>query len=165
MPSRPNELDLDCAFWAALEADASFRGWLLQRTKFGLRDLELVTDEKWHQRWYRDPETGKDSESDILLLWRDRSADERLALHIENKPAHGAWEPSQAVNYRRRAENRKSAWRYVDYEVVLMAPAAFLARHLEEVAHFDFVLTYEEIGVFVPAFASATCAAADSTAS
>lgn len=155
MPSTPNELELDHMFWSALESDGACREWLLKRTKFSVPDLELVTDEKWHQRWYRDPESSKDSETDILLMWRDVQSGERVALHIENKPAHRKWEPLQASNYRRRAENRKQAWRYVDFEVVLLAPSAFIARHFDEAAQFDFVITYEEISQFVPAFGAA----------
>ena len=155
MQANSNELELDHAFWNALVANRPFQTWLLSRTKFETRSLCLVTDEKWHQRWYRDPETGKDSETDILLMWRDEESGERFAIHIENKPAHRAWESSQAINYRRRAENRKKAWRYTDFELVLLAPLAFVARHQSEAAHFDIALTYEEVGTFVPAFAAA----------
>ena len=150
-----NELDLDHAFWNALTGKNDFRVWLLQRTKFCSQQLDLVTDEKWHQRWYRDPETRKDSETDILLIWRESTTGGRVALHIENKPAHRAWEPSQASNYRRRAENRMKPWRYSDFEVALLAPAEFIARHLHEASQFDFVLTYEDVGGFAPEFEGA----------
>lgn len=152
---RPNELELDEAFWAALENSPEFRQWLLRRTRFWAKNLELVTDEKWHQRWYRDPETGKDSETDILLLWRDQESGERVAIHVENKPAHRKWEPGQVENYQRRAENRKAKWRYSEYEIVLLAPSEFIARHPEEAASFDFVLPYEDVRAFAPAFGAA----------
>jgi len=164
MAPHPNELELDHAFWNALIASDEFKQRLLQRTRFWARELELVTDEKWHQRWYRDPETRKDSETDILLMWREAGTGDRFAMHIENKPAHRVWEPSQAANYRRRAENRKESWRYRDFEVVLLAPREFVAGHLAESALFDFVLTYEEVGAFVPQFAAAIPAMRDLSA-
>ena len=45
------------------------------------------------------------------------------------------------------------AWDYIDFQTVLLAPSAFVNRHAVEVAHFDFVLLYEEVGTFVPEFA------------
>ena len=155
MSVKPNELELDKAFWAALVANLEFRQWFLRRTRFWPRNLELVTDEIWHQRWYRDPETKKDSETDILVLWRDLESGERVAIHIENKPAHGKWQPRQVENYLKRAENRKSKWRYSEFETVLLAPSEFLARHPIEVASFDFVLSYEDVSAFAPAFGTA----------
>ena len=74
------------------------------------RGLDLVMNEKWHQRWYKDPVTGKDSETDILLMFRDRSNNHRYAIHIENKPDRRRWQKDQAENYRKRALNRMSAW-------------------------------------------------------
>ena len=102
----------------------------------------LVRDEKWHQRWYRDPETGKDSETDILLMFADNVSGERYALHIENKPDHGKWMPDQAANYRRRAVNRMSKWRYVDFQTMIMAPQTFIDRYADDVAEFDVILSY-----------------------
>ncbi len=155
MPIKATELELDREFWSALVASPAFCEWLLQRTKFWPRELELVTNEKWHQRWYRDPESGKDSETDILLMWSDPQLGDRVAIHIENKPAHRKWEPAQVENYLRRAENRKAAWRYADFQIVLLAPIEFILRHTDEAAGFDFVLTYEEISAFAPAFSAA----------
>jgi hypothetical protein len=102
-----NELDLDHLFWKEMRDNPAFRTWFLGLTKFSEHALDLVTDEKWHQRWYTDPLNGKDSETDIVLLFKDRGNGDRYAIHIENKPAHGKWEPNQAENYRRRATNRK----------------------------------------------------------
>ena len=95
------ELELDHFFWNAISTNVAFQSWFLVKTKFAGRNLELVTDELWHQRWYRDPVTGKDSEGDILLMFRDPETSERYAIHIENKPGHRIWEPLQAENYRK----------------------------------------------------------------
>lgn len=151
-----DELTLDRCFWREISSSARFQRWLIEKTKFADRSLELVSnesDEKWHQRWYKDPETKKDSEGDILLIFRDTSSAERYALHIENKPAHRKWEPNQAENYRKRALDRMKRWRYVDFQTILLAPSAFVGRHHVEAASFDLVLSYEEVGSFVPEFA------------
>ena len=155
MATSPNELVLDHAFWEAIATDPLFRAWVVSRSKFAERTLSLILDEKWHQRWYRDPETKKDSETDILLMFRDLDSGDRYALHIENKPDHRSWEPDQPENYRKRAFNRMAAWRYVDFQTVLLAPVSFVARWPVEAAHFDLTMTYEEVGLYVPAFASA----------
>lgn len=127
----------------------------MSKTKFSERNVELVTDEKWHQRWYRDPSSNRDSETDILLMFADASDGNRYALHIENKPNHRKWEPDQPENYRKRAENRKSAWRYVDYQIVLLAPVLFIARYPVEAAQFDLLISYEDVAAFIPEFAGA----------
>jgi hypothetical protein len=147
-----NELAPDHSFWNTLVASMPFRKWLLERTRFAKLGLDLVTNEKWHQRWYRDPITKKDSETDILLIFSDANGGRRYALHIENKPDHRKWEPDQFENYQKRAADRMSAWRYTDYEVVLLAPMSFLTRYPLEAAQFDFRLSYEDVGTFIPEF-------------
>jgi hypothetical protein len=152
MQGKVNELELDHHFWRAISTNAIFRNWFLAHTKFVDRTVSLVTDEKWHQRWYKDPHTKKDSETDILLMLRETASDERYAIHIENKPDHGRWEEKQAENYRKRALNRMSAWRYVDFQTALIAPRSLIARSSLEVSHFDLVMPYENIAAFVPEF-------------
>jgi hypothetical protein len=151
-----DELALDHHFWRKISVDQSFQNWFLSRTKFAGRDMRLVTDELWHQIWYRDPETGKDSETDIFLVFVDRNSGERHAIHLENKPAHARWEINQAQNYRKRALNRMKVKRYVDFQVGLIAPTAFIFSWPEERSHFDFTITYEEIEQFIPEFAPPT---------
>jgi hypothetical protein len=147
-----DELELDRCFWNKTSTDTDFQKWVLSHTKFAGREMELVTNESWHQTWYKDPETGLDSETDILLIFIDRLTGERHALHIENKPAHRKWELNQAQNYRKRALNRMTVKRYVDFQVGLIAPSAFIAAWPEERSHFDFEITYENIVKFVPEF-------------
>jgi hypothetical protein len=148
----PTELELDRLFWNAINANAEFFTWLLWRTKFSEKDLVLVTNEKWHQRWYRDPVTKKDSETDILLMLSEPTTGKRYALHIENKPDHRQWEPEQPENYRKRALDRMSKWRYDDFQTVLMAPRSFIAGSPAQAAQFDLTIPYEEVARFVPAF-------------
>lgn len=150
-----SELELDHLFWNAISTNLEFQSWFLQRTKFAEQTIQLVTNEKWHQRWYRDPDTNKDSETDILLIFRDSMGDDRYAIHVENKPPNRMWEPQQPENYRKRAEDRKSKWRYVDYQTALIAPLSFLNRWPREVEQFDIAISYEEIANFVPEFGRA----------
>lgn len=152
----PSELELDHHFWKAISTNADFCTWLLSKTRFAALALRLVTDEKWHQRWYRDPITKKDSETDILLMFVHPAMGERYALYIENKPDHQGWEPSQAENYRKRALDRMLKWRYVDFQTVLLASRDFISRSAAEAAHFDVLITYEDVARFVPAFAVAS---------
>ena len=149
-----SELELDHLFWNAISTDQAFRLWFLLRTKFAGKalDLDLVIDEKWHQRWYRDPVTKMESEGDILLIFKDAVTKDRYAIHIENKPAHGAWRPFQPENYRKRAVDRMSKWRYRDYQLVLIAPLSLIERSSSEVTYFDLTISYEEIGTFLPDF-------------
>ena len=149
-----DELSLDHCFWRGLSGSAAFRNWLVSRTKFRDLPLSLVTDEKWHQRWYRDSDTKKDSETDILLLFVNDHTGDRYALHIENKPDHRKWEPDQVENYSKRAVNRMTSWRYIDFQTVLLAPFSFVQRHPCEASQFQLTLTYEEVGAFVPEFAA-----------
>ena len=147
-----SELDLDRLFWGVISTDADFRRWVVGKTKFAHLNLELVTAEKWHQRWYRDPVTKRDSETDILLMFTEVGSGERYAIHIENKPDHRRWEPLQFENYRKRALDRREKWKYVDFQTALLASCGFIERHPNEAGHFDIRLTYEEVSKFVPAF-------------
>jgi hypothetical protein len=151
----PTELELDHFFWRAIRTNVAFQAWFLARTKFADHALELVGDEKWHQRWHRDPVTGLDSETDILLIFKDQSTGKRFAVHIENKPPGGLWEPHQPENYRKRGANRMSNWRYVDFQVALIAPTSFIAGSISELEHFDIAVSYEALDEFVPEFGHA----------
>jgi hypothetical protein len=151
----PTESELDHLFWNAINMDSGFRAWFLERTKFAGRPLELKSDEDWHQRWYKDPETKKGSETDITLIFRDSEFGHLVSIHIENKTPRKAWEKNQAESYRKRAANRMIKWKHVECEVALMAPRDYISSHPVEVSHFDFVITYEEVGVYAPEFKDA----------
>lgn len=75
-----------------------------------------------------------------------------LRHSYRNKPDHGIWGKGQAENYRKRALNRMSAWRYVDFQTALIAPFLFIARCPVEVGRFDVVVSYEDISAFIPEF-------------
>jgi hypothetical protein len=147
-----DELALDMASKAKLDADPAFQSWLISLTKFASRDLELVIEKIWHQRWWRDPVTKKDSETDIFLVFQDRSNLERVALHIENKNLKGIWTLSQAENYEKRARARMATYNYSDFQTVLIAPQAFLDAWPHQVAQFNIVISHEALAKFVPEF-------------
>jgi hypothetical protein len=156
MTVNADELALDHIFWVGISSNDEFRRAFLARTKFRSRNVELIHEEKWHQRWYKDPESGRESETDITLFLRDVDSDERFAVHIENKPAHRKWEPDQAASYRKRALNRQGKWKHSDHQVALIAPAPFIAEcYDKEAAFFDLAVPYECIGRYLPEFASA----------
>jgi hypothetical protein len=149
------ELELDYIFWNAIKTDVTFSAWFLGKTKFAGRSLELKTDELWHQRWYRDPDSKEESETDILLIFRDTESGEVVSIHLENKRLKRAWGKNQAESYRRRAANWMVKWKHADSEVALMAPLSHIANHPIEAGHFDFVITYEEVGMYVSEFKDA----------
>jgi len=156
MANNADELALDHVFWNGFRSNDKFRREFVSRTKFRSRNLELLPDEKWHHRWYKDPQTGKESETDITLFLRDVDSGERFAIHIENKPAHRSWEPDQAANYRKRALNRQAKWQHSDHQVALIAPASFIANCCDgEAKDFDLAVPYELIGLHLPEFAEA----------
>jgi hypothetical protein len=157
-----DELALDHCFWREVSSATSplFRDWLISKTTFAGQSLELLTNETWHQTWFRDPETKKDSETDILLLFRDTSSNKRYALHIENKPLHRTWEPNQPENYRKRATYRMNEGFYAGFQLILLAPSAFLDRYPVQAKLFDLLISYEDVSKHVKEFAiGATIAA------
>lgn len=152
---RLSERTLDEAFVRELKANPNFLSWLLSRTKFANRELLLDQSEPWQFRWYRDPNTGLDSETDIFLRFEEACAGKPIALHIENKPADGRFRVGQPEAYRPRAEYLKGKLRYDDFQTVLLAPLSFQETFASECAHFDIMLPYEEIAGFVLEFRKA----------
>lgn len=82
-----DELALDHCFWNAISTSRPFFDWLMSKTKFSGRTLRLVTDEKWHQRWYR--RTGNKAavgEGHSAQYCKTQEMENVSPLHIENKP-------------------------------------------------------------------------------
>ena len=150
--AKHDELSLDHAFWGAISTDRAFFDWFTGRSKFSGLWLDLDRSEKWHQRWFRDPVTKLDSETDITLFLLETRLSKRYAIHIENKPGHGKWQQNQVENYPIRAANRMRAWGHQDYDTALIAPKSFLNTHANAVSQFGFAVSYEEIERFIPAF-------------
>jgi hypothetical protein len=110
--------------------------------------------EPWQFRWYRSPDTGLDSETDIFLRFESPNT-APFALHIENKTATGTFRKGQPDTYRTRAGDQKARWRYEDFSILLIAPSAFQRRFPGECAKFDSFLSYEEIAEHIPLFSLA----------
>lgn len=161
------EAELDHAFAESLERSELFRKWLLMDGRFGrfannarLLDGEQTSARKaakhWWKHWWCTMPDGSQGETDLFLVFEAEGF--RFALHIENKPLHGALTLKQAAAYRPRAilKANDPAWlAYVDFETILLAPASFVAEHMECVGQFDRVVTYEQVAPFAPKFAEA----------
>ena len=156
MASKHDELLLDHAFWAAISTNRNFFDWFAAKSKFAGLWLDLDRTEKWHQRWFRDPETGLDSETDIALFLVETHQRKKFAIHIENKPPHGRWQPNQPENYERRAANRMRNWGHDDYQTALLAPDTFIRANMLQAGHFGFCVSYEDVASFIHDFAIST---------
>ena len=151
-----SEKQLDKIFADALRDSEEFRAWVLSRTKFGNRDAEVVIIRSDHP-WSRSRLTGRDSETDILLVLRDRLTAETFALHFENKRANGSFTPLQPETYQERARQWLGLPKfgaYTDFECVLIAPRAFHSANHDKAEIFDRYIAYEDIAKILPGFGS-----------
>ncbi|SKA28512.1 hypothetical protein [Novilysobacter spongiicola] len=163
------ESELDRAFADAVATSADFRQWVLAQTPFResartailLRNEQIharpkVAPANWWRHWWCALDDSTESETDIFLVFELGQTQKRCALHIENKPPHGKFTPSQYLNYRRRAEFMASESKYLNYSefvTVILAPEQFLKRYASQVCSFDLSLSYEAVSGFVPLFA------------
>ncbi|WP_404365612.1 hypothetical protein [Marinobacter sp.] len=164
-----SELDLDRAFADKLSSSDEFCSWVLGKTKFKnvSGDATLLhreqakakprkKPENWWRHWWCRLQDGSESETDIFAVFGLTSSQERVALHIENKPPKGKFTPHQHLNYSRRAEFMANKSQYLNYSAfttILVAPKAFMDANDEEVTYFECLITYEAIGEFIPQFA------------
>lgn len=149
-----SEKDLDRAFERGLRETPGFLPWLLGQTKFAGCDFDIVLIRSDHP-WYRSKLTGKDSETDILIVLRNKLTGRVFALHIENKLANGKFEPNQPENYKVRAQDWIGLMKfgaYEDYETILVAPAQFVEKNAHAASHFDRRIHHEAIARFLPEF-------------
>ncbi|AWN42563.1 hypothetical protein [Methylobacterium durans] len=166
------EADLDHAFAEALRDSAAFQAWLLSGGRFARHAMSarLLHGEQaaarkarhWWKHWWCSLPDGSQGETDIFAVF-DSGDEGRFGIHVENKPPHGVLPLRQAVNYRRRAAFKANDPRwlnYSDFEVILVAPASFLAAHQECLRQFDRGVSYEEVAAFAPLFAEALLAGA-----
>ncbi|MCL1065269.1 hypothetical protein L2735_00285 [Shewanella olleyana] len=163
-----SELELDRAFAGQIENSINFQQWFLGKTKFSEQsdDLRLLhkeqanlkpkkKQENWWRHWWCKIEDGSESETDIFLVFENKESQQRIALHIEDKPPHGKFTPNQYLNYKKRAEFMKGKaefMAYDDFATVLVSPKVFIERNQEEVANFDSIVTYEEVSEYIALF-------------
>jgi hypothetical protein len=163
-----SELELDRAFADTGAASAEFLRWVLEQTKF----LELADElillnreqaeakpgkkpENWWRHWWCRLEDGSESETDIFLVLQRTNSEERIALHIEDKPPHGRFTPGQYLNYGRRAEFMAKKQQYMNYSqftTILLAPHRFADENRNKVQYFDCIISYEAISKYIPLF-------------
>lgn len=164
-----SELELDRAFADKVAVSPDFLRWVLQKTEFRelAEDLILLhreqadakptkKPENWWRHWWCRLDDGSESETDIFLVLSNANSQERIALHIEDKPPHGKFTPGQYLNYRRRAQfmaNKEQYMNYSKFTTVLLAPNSFIEENEDKVKHFDSVLSYESVSTFIPLFA------------
>ena len=146
------------AFAEKVRTSPEFAKWLLSKTKFkGVDAVPILV--RSDNPWYQSRRTGRQSETDILVVFERRDRSDRFALHIENKQAKETFRLDQPELYHERAADWKNTpkWgNYQDFEVMLIAPQEFYEQHKERSAIFHRYLSHEEIATFVPEFASAS---------
>ena len=159
------EATLDAALAEALFGQPEFAKWLLGRTRFGGKVAECVfcrSNNPWSMvRLERpNPVSGelevlsKQCETDVLAVFQTKDG-RRLALHIENRLAHGSFTDSQPELYRERLQqwkNRPKLGQYSDATSVLVAPEAFFAKYQAEAQMFEAYVSHEELGQHLPVF-------------
>jgi len=159
------EAVLDKALARALFNDPRIAAWFLTRTLFAGEVASCVfcrCDNPWSSVQLEVPNavTGdletlvRQCETDVLAVFATCDG-RRLALHIENKLAHGNFTPHQPELYRAR----KSQWRgrpklgtYTDASTVLIAPIEFYERLRDCAAIFDSFISHEDIANYIPEF-------------
>jgi hypothetical protein len=132
---RKYERDIDILLAEEFSVSSTFADWFLSKSKFAGRSGHVI-----HVFVSKANNLG---ESDLVVVYSlDRGG--RIALLIEDK-VDAELQPQQADRYRQRADREVKAGAFGDYEVILCAPRAYPAPHLE-VAAFDRFVSYEEIG-------------------
>jgi hypothetical protein len=149
--------DQERAFVAKIKTSPDFISWVLNKTKFKGADvvIKLVRSDN---PWYRSRKTGRESETDILIVFEYRDRPARFALHIENKRLSDRFQPDQPELYYERAKDWLNVpkWgSYQDFEVLLIAPRKFYAKYREQSDIFHHYVSHEEITEFIPEFAVA----------
>lgn len=150
-----SEKQLDKLFEAKIRDSEAFKRWFLGRTRFANRATSIVLTRSNHP-WYKSRRTGKESETDILLVFKDIISDTIFAIHIENKLEGGRLTMDQAQTYSERAldwRNRDEYGRYDEYECILIAPRSFYNKNIDKAEIFDCFVPHEDISEYITAFA------------
>lgn len=153
-----------------LQSDHAFRSWVLRKTEFKdvAEDARLLAGEMLALRgpgtafYWRSHYTEKcrcagcsGQETDVLSVFEGPSGD-RFAIHTEVKhPGDKFGSPRQAASYRLRArcwsaKPPKSVVPHSRAATMLLCSEAKLGEYDPHLAHFDTVLTFEEIEAACP---------------
>jgi hypothetical protein len=151
---RTLEKQLDRLFESRIRESADFLEWFLGRTKFRERSARLILA-RADNPWYKSKNTGKDSETDIFLVFEDTISAERFAVHIENKMVGGRFTHRQPEMYYERAEDwrKTTKWEnYDDYDVVLISPQSFYEAQKDGSKIFNSFVSHEDIAEYIREF-------------
>ena len=157
---------LDRALAQALADDPVFARWFLSRTRFAsleARCVEVRSDNPWSRVKLRVPagpegvlqELIRDAETDVLAVFVTPGG-QRIALHVENKLAGGAFTPHQPESYQARLaqwKGRAKLGMYEEATSVLVAPRAFRDANRVGAELFEAFVSHEELAEHLPAFA------------
>lgn len=136
---RKQERDIDLMLAEEFSVSPQFATWFLGRTsKFGGTDAHAVD--------VRVSVSDNLGESDLVVLF-ERPMTEKFALFIEDK-INAPLQPEQETRYRMRARTGVERGHFSDFEIVLCAPAGYIA-HLERPELFDSHVSYESIAEFL----------------
>jgi hypothetical protein len=151
-----SELTLKRALVKQVEESPEFTSWLLARTKFIGVSVSLKMA-RCDNPWYQSKKSGRQSETDVLLVFERSDNQIRFALHIEIKTAKDRFQPDQPELYHERASDwlGDSKWgNYEDFEVILVAPRTFYEKNREKSDLFHQYIPSEAIAETIPEFAS-----------
>lgn len=149
-----SEKALGALLEAKVKSSDVFAAWLLSKTKFKGRSARHIFSRSDHP-WHKSKTTGKESETDVLLVFEDQKTLSRFAIHVELKLAGGRFEQDQPEQYPQRAEEWRGIEKWGNYDeftVVLIAPEAFHKANADRCAIFDSYIPFSEIAKFVPEF-------------
>jgi hypothetical protein len=142
------------AFAEKVRTSPEFVDWFLSLTPFAGKTVEPILIRS-DNPWYQSKKTGRQSETDILLVFAEKSTGERFAIHIENKTIGDHFRPEQAELYHERADDWRNTEKWGNYEqfvCVLTAPQKFLDKHADQVAKFHAHVSHETLSNFLPQF-------------
>jgi hypothetical protein len=124
----PTAREQEQAFAAKVRSSPEFVSWLLGHTKFKGSEVEQVLVRS-DNPWYQSRKTGRQSETDILLVFKNKNTGKNFAIHIENKRLRDKFQPDQPELYHERAADWLNVpkWgNYHDFECILIAPQVFI---------------------------------------
>ena len=166
MKTAIKESELDLAFATAIRENEDFRFWVLSKTKFRATHARLMAEEQaaarrtakhwWKHWWCKVPELGRDSETDIFMVFEIAETRRRFAIHVENKTLGGSFTEQQPESYDFRARHmmkqHRSVFGYTDFDTLLIAPLGFKEKNDEACRAFGCYIAYEDIAPYVPEF-------------
>ena len=133
---RKYERDIDLLLAEEFAVSPAFATWFLAQTRFA--DLQAHVVDIYVS------ESVAVGESDLVVVFEERGTSRRIAFLID-----ASFQPNQGLRYVERARNESKRGDYHAFEVVLCAPAAYIANMTANTEGFDSRMTYEAIAGFL----------------